>query len=458
MDIKEILDGSRPMADVITDLKKKSVVVPSWGTLVKEYNPKKHAIMDDPDFAEKNGKKQTRINIGAQKLAVKRMTQLLFSIKAQRVYSPDTDEEKYVADVMEDIFTRNRIDSVNYERSKNLYASCENVTLWYLQETKVRYGEYDSPLKVRCRNFSPKQGHTIYPLFDEFDDLVALSVEYLRKEGDVQTTYFETFTSDEHIRWRMNAATPIEEELREEIKIGKIPGIYVWREEPIWEDQTSNISEAEYALSRNGNYIRKNARPTFLIFSDNKVTSQKEPDDQSVGRNILRFGKDDDARYATWEGSTDAIKYHVSEILRQFYIQLQLPDLSMDNMKTTQMSGESRKMLFIDAQMKAEEESGIWIEAFDREVNVIRAILHLILPDNYSSAIDSLKVESVITPYQIQDETEKIGNLAKATGNGKLMSRKTAVKYLGYADDVDEELKLIDEEESAGIADAFLAD
>lgn len=40
---------------------------------------------------------------------------------------------------------------------------------------------------------------------------------------------------------------------------------------------------------------------------------------------------------------------------------LQLPDMSQESMKQTPMSGEARKMMFLDAQQKVLDESGIWI-------------------------------------------------------------------------------------------------
>ena len=124
----------------------------------------------------------------------------------------------------------------------------------------------------------------------------------------------------------------------------------------------------------------------------------------------------------------------------------------MENMKATPMSGEARKMMFIDAQLKVEDESGIWLEFFDREINVIRAFMKKMYPQ-YATAIDSLAVEVEITPYQIRDEAERISNLTNATGGKAIMSQKTAVANLGYVDDVDEELAQIAKESTVSLFD-----
>jgi len=457
MDIKEITQQGRNANSVISDLKRKSVSVPAWSKLSQEYDPKKHPVMTDKNYRDKFNKKTgqmekvTRITLGLQKLAVKRMTELMFAIPVRRVYSPQDDAEKKVAEIMEAIFKKNRINSVNNERGRYLFASCENVTLWYSQEKDTIYAGEKSKLRLRCKNFSPMNGDALYPLFDEYDDLIALSMEYTRTENNKTITYFDTYTDSEHIRWRTDGGTT-EEEVREQIELEKITGLYIQRPEPIWEDQSSNVYEAEWTLSRNGNYIRKNARPAWVVFSDEKIAHGKSTGNDNSGRDVIQYGKNDKAGYVTWQQAIESIKFHIEEIKREFFMELQLPDMSMENMKATPMSGEARKMMFIDAQLKVEDESGIWLEFFDREINVIRAFMKKMYPQ-YVNAIDSLAVEVEITPYQIRDEAERISNLTNATGGKAIMSQKTAVANLGYVDDVDEELAQIAQESTVSLFD-----
>ena len=457
MDIKEITQPGRDAASVISDLKRKSVSVPAWAKLRDEYDPKKHPVMTDKNYRDKFNRKTgqmeqvTRITLALQKLAVKRMAELMFAIPVRRVYSPKDDAEKKVAEIMEAIFKKNRINSVNNERGRYLFASCENVTLWYSQEKDTVYAGENSKLRLRCKNFSPMNDDALYPLFDEYDDLIALSVEYTRTENDKTVTYFDTYTDSEHIRWRKDSGK-IEEEVREAIDLGKITGLYIHRSEPIWEDQSPNVYEAEWTLSRNGNYIRKNARPAWVVFSDEKIAHGKSSGNDNAGRDIIQYGRNDKAGYVTWQQAIDSIKFHVEEIKREFFMELQLPDMSMENMKATPMSGEARKMMFIDAQLKVEDESGIWLEFFDREINVIRAFMKKMYPQ-LTSAIDSLAVEVEITPYQIRDEAEQITNLTNATGGKAIMSQKTAVANLGYVDNVDDELAQIAKETTVSIFD-----
>lgn len=457
MDINEIINPERDAVSIIGDLKRKTIAVPSWADLAKEYNPNLHPVMTDPNYRDKVTRKGvehlTRITLGLQRLAVKRMGELAFGIPVKRIYKPKDDAEKKVAEIMEAIFTKNRIDSVNIERSRYLYASCEVVTLWFSQEAPTTYGGEVSPIKLRCKNYSPMKGDALYPLFDEYDDMIALSIEYTRYENSTHVVYFDTYTATEHVRWRTEGGNTTEE-IREQIALGKITGIYAHRSTPIWEDQSQNVYEVEWTLSRNGNYIRKNARPNWVVFSDNKITFGKESNKDNEGRNVLKYGKDDKAQYVTWQQAIDSIKFHVDEIKRNFFMELQLPDMSMENMKATPMSGEARKMMFIDAQLKVRDESGLWLEYFDREINVVRAFMKAMYPA-LAKAIDTLNVEVEITAYTINDDETTIKNLVTANGGKAIMSQRESVEYLGWSSDVDRTMAQIAEDDQKDVFEQY---
>lgn len=461
MDIREITNPQRPSQQVITDLKRKTIAPPEWSKLRKEYETREHPVMTDPfyqDKPRKNGKgteRMSRITLDWMKLAVKRMASLLFGIPVLRVYNDhDNEQEKLAAQILEAVYAKNRINAVNKKRARFLYASCEIATIWYTQEQPTTYAGQPCDLKLRCRTFSPfsdktKGSESIYPLFDEYDDLVALSMEYERTENGASVRYFETYTIDEHIRWRNTAGIP-EEVLREDFDIEKLPGLYAMRPEPIWEDRADNVHEVEWNLSRNGNYIRKNSRPTWVVATDDDVEVGQEANGDNESRNVLKYPADAKYGYATWPQAIESLKFHIDEIKRDFFMSLQLPDMSMDNMKATPMSGEARKMVFIDARMKAEDESDIWLELFDRETNVLKAYLKKMYPE-LADAFDALEVEHRITPYQINDDGEKLSNISTATGGKRFMSQRTAIKEAGYVDDIDAELEAIQEEEAADV-------
>lgn len=452
MTIEELLKSGASAETIIAALKEKSIIVPVWSGrygLVQQFDPTKHPVMNKqkyPDIVTDEGIEYvTRITCDLQRLATKRMTELVTGIPVKRVYKPENDRQKEIASYIESIYERNRIDSVNNERCNMLFAGCEVLTLWYaIDERNNLYG-FNSPLKLRCRNFSPMLGDDLYPLFDEYGDMIAMSVGYTRKKGRKTVQYFDTYTSEKHIKWS-NENGGWQEVENEDITLGKIPGIYMWRPTPIWEDTSKTVYEIEWALSRNGNYLRQNSKPLFVVFADEAISYGDEKSPDKEFRSIMQYPKGSTAQYITWQQAVENLKYYVGELRSLFFTQLQLPDWSYEKMSQQALSGESRKQMFIDAQLKVKDESGRLIEFFDREMNVIKAFLKVMLGEQYHNDIDALKVEMIITPFAITDEKDTINNLMAANGGEPIMSQRESIELFGHSDDVDKTLKEIAEQ------------
>lgn len=452
MTVDEILNSGGTIEEIITALKCKTLTVPLWAGpkgLQTEYDPRMHPVMDKaryPDIVNSDGvTRVTRIACDLQRLAVKRMTELVCGVPVKRVYKAENDRQSEVAAYMEAIYDRNRIDSVNIERCNMLFAGCEVVTLWYaVAQPNNDYG-FSSPLKMRCRNFSPMLGDNLYPLFDEYGDMIALSVGYRRKVNGKDVQYFDCYTADRHIKWSTAKGQWSEEE-HELTTVGKIPAVYAWRPAPVWEQSSPIVYEIEWSLSRNGNYLRENSKPLFVVFADEAIAYGDEGDVDKEFKAVMQYPKGSTAQYITWQQAVDNLKFYVNELRSLFFTQLQLPDWSYEKMSSIALSGESRKQLFIDAQMKVKDESGRLLEFFDREVNVVKAFLKIALGEGYAADIDALKVETVITPFTINDESDTVNRLVAATGGKPIMSQREAIRELGRSDDPDQTIREIAEE------------
>ncbi len=453
MTIEEILNSTELSdGEKITALKDKTIDVPIWSGrygLVQQFDPTKHPVMNKniyPDIVTDEGvERVTRVTCDLQRLAVKRMTELCCGIPIKRIYRPENDRQKEIAGYMEAIFDRNRIDSVNIERLNMLFGGCEFMTMWYAVEQKTNIYGFDSPLKLRCRNFSPMLGDDLYPLFDEYGDMTAMSVGYKRKIGKKTVNYFDAYTADRHIKWSdANGKWAVIED--EQITLGKIPCVYVYRPTPIWEDTSKTVFEIEWALSRNGNYLRKNSKPIFVVLADDVIQYGDEKNENKEFKAVMQYPKGSTAQYVTWQQAIENLKYYVNELRSLFFTQLQLPDWSYEKMSQQALSGESRKQLFIDAQMKVNDESGRILEGCDREINVVKAFMKSMLPEAYHADIDALKVETKITPFSITDTKEKVDMLMTANGNQPIMSQRESIEEFGRSDDVDKTMQEIAEQ------------
>lgn len=441
---------------VIEELKKKDITLPRWEVLRKEYDPMMHPVMDRsryPDIVDEEHHEVdfvSRIAYDFQRLAVARMTELCFGIPVKRVYHAEGDRQQEVAAYIENILQRSRIDSHNNARGRYLFAGCEVMTLWYaVEERNFVYG-FDSAVKLRCQEFSPMNGDELYPLFDENGDLVALSVGYNRTRDGKTVAYFDAYTADRHIKFANTDGWQVLQD--EVVAIGKIPAVYMCRPTPIWERTSPLVYEIEWAMSRNGNYLRKNSKPIFAVFADEEIQYDNAPNEQKSFRDILQYPKGSTANYITWAQAIDNLKFFTNELREMFFAQLQLPDWSYEKMSQQALSGESRKQLFIDAQLKVKDESGRLIEFLDREVNIVKAFLVKMLGDGYRHDIDALQVDSIITPFTINDERENIENISMATGNKPLISQREGIQRLGWSSNVD---KTMEELASESMQDAM---
>lgn len=459
MTIDEIINSTElTVAEKVAALKEKTINVPIWGGrygLVQQFDPTKHPVMNRqkyPDIVTDEGVEYvTRITCDLQRLATKRMTELCVGIPVKRIYRPENDLQKEVAAYLEAILDRNRINSVNVERLNMLFAGCEVMTLWYASNDATNVYGFDSPLKFRCRNFTPMLGDELYPLFDEYGDMVAMSVGYSRKVGKKTVQFFDAYTATRHLKFSTADGEWAEIE-NEEITLAKIPCIYICRPTPIWEGTSKTVYEIEWALSRNGNYLRKNSKPLFIVFADEVIQYGTEKSENKEFRSVMQYPKGSTAQYVTWQQAVENLKFYVEELRQLFFTQLQLPDWSYEKMSQQALSGESRKQLFIDAQMKVNDESGRLLEGFDREINVLKAFLKLVLPERYHADIDALPVETKITPFSITDTKETVDTLLAANGGEPIMSQRESIEEFGHSTDVD---KTLEEINNQNVGDIF---
>ena len=177
-EITAILDNTRPVDNIINDLKEKSVTVPSWDKLLKDYEPTEHEIVSDTvtrkDKVRSNGdtERASRIYIGLEKLLTKRMTEFMFAIPVKRVYHniEDNETRQSIVKAIEAIYKYARIDSENIKRGNAYFASCEVFTIWYTVDSPNTLYGFKSKYKLKCKTYSPMDGVRLYPLLAELGE------------------------------------------------------------------------------------------------------------------------------------------------------------------------------------------------------------------------------------------------------------------------------------------------
>lgn len=448
-EITAIFDSSRPIDNIINDLKEKSVCVPLWDKLIKDYEPTLHDIVSDTitrkDKIKSDGtvEKASRIYIGLEKLLTKRMTEFMFSIPVKRIYHniENNKTRQQIAKAIENIYKYARIDSENIKRGNTYFASCEVFTIWYtVEKPNTLYG-FQSKYKLKCKTYSPMDGVKLYPLLDELGDMLAMSFEYAKKIGQEEFTFFETYTAHTHYKWKQRGSE-WEQIKAESIDIQKIPGIYIYRPVPIYHGLSYLRNEIEYTLSRNSDVIAYNSAPILKVAGE---IQGKE--DKGESRRIFRVENGGDVSYVSWSQAIEALKYHVNTLTNLFWAQSQMPDISFENMKSLGNIGfDARQTLLTDAHLKVGDESGAWIEAFEHECSVIKAFAKR-MNTSWDNEVDNVEVEHIITPFIQMDEDATTDRLIKQNGGKAIKSQLQTIREAG-SNDPEATLQQIQKEEA----------
>ncbi len=457
--LEEIFAEGRKPEDIIADLCSCSKDVPSWNELVKLYDENNHPIKSDPTLrpAEKLGEDGQRdvpakICYQAEKIAVRRMAQMAFSIPVKRVYSTTNENEKSFANAIENVYKAVRIDGVNMKRMKAYFASSEMATVWYVTdsdgEKHEKYG-FPTSARIRCKSYSPMPSKMskisqadIYPLFDDTGDMIALSFKYSVNVGGNDIEKFDCFTAHHAYYWTNGDNGWVVED--KENVTGKILASYISSPSVIYDGIQDFRNEIEFSNSRESDVVKKNCSP-IVVVSGELVGA---PPVNGRGREAYQLKNGGNVSLLNPAMSADQVKTHINT-QKEFISEItQMPNLSMENIKGLgAMSGEARKTLLADAHLKVGEESHDIIWFLDREFSVIKSILASI-NQSWKPLVNRVTCDHIITPFTQNDQTAQTDRLAKRVDT-KLLSRRSAIEQFDDVADVDEELKRINEEAAA---------
>lgn len=436
--------------EIIERLSDKTIDVPSWTELSKDYYPGKHRIVKDTttrkDKIRSDGSidKASRIHVGLEKQLVSRTNEFMFAIPVKRIYNNVGNNEirQKIVKAIEAIYKNARINTENRRRGIAYLASCEIFTIWYTVKSKNTLYGFDSEYKLKCKTFSPMKGVKLFPLFDDYDDMIAMSWQWEKKIGNESVSYFETFTSSKHVKWEKRDGRWHEISSEDILVIGKIPGAYNNRELPIWEELSHIREEVEYTLSCNSDVIAYNSAPILQV-----VGQLQGREDKGETQRVYRVELGGSVSYVSWAQAIEAIKYHVNTLVGLFWSQGQMPDISFEQMKSLGNIGyDARQTLFMDAHLKVGDETGAWTEFFERECNVIKAFLKQ-MNRAWADEIDNVEVEHVITPYILKNEESEIDKWTKANGGKPIISQLESIQNAGLSSDPQQTLDQIRKEE-----------
>ena len=132
------------------------------------------------------------------------------------------------------------------------------------------------------------------------------------------------------------------------------------------------------------------------------------------------------------------------------------PDLSDEFYagKGNMLSGVGRKLAWLPAHLKVKNNEAIFIPALQRRINIILAFLSkMYLP--FEKELKDIDIIPIITPFDIDDDTEMIRTLMEANGGKALISQRDSMQRFGITDP-ESQLQQIKDEENNNLNEASI--
>ena len=443
-------------ADIVKDLSKSSYNLPEWDDLIKQYDPNEHAIKKDlqkyPIISNENGfDDMKRITYSYQKLAVSKISQNTFASPVVRMYAYDKDDEKQqlAVDVIEEIYRwNNDIDAENIERAKKNNATCQVATIWNTKPQENIVKGIKASLKLIHSTYSEKEGYKLFPIIDQYGDLLVLSVSYKDSEDKENFDIYSNGNVIQAIHYKKLedwVLSPDYETNPEKLEI--FPVSYTNIPEPVWggDSGTSKIELIEETVSFRAMYIKKNAVPLAYIDKGDTagMTESKSKESDQDKRRLQAVGKGGKVAYVVWDLNNGIVDSQIKEMKDAFWAEIQVADNSFSTLISSNTSAENKELIFADSKSKAIDLGGEWVMMFNRELNDIILPIAKVLFPSLSTQIEAITVRSVIIPYNVRTDKDKAEILANA---GASMSLESKIKYLGIAPNVQTEIDAINEE------------
>ena len=427
----------------------------------KIYKPVINPVTGEPEKDPDTGNPKTtpstskvnRVPASFQEIIVSRRVSFLLGnpVKYDATYDDKKTQEKALVEFVSEIEESAKTIYKNKELARRMMSEMSCAELWYLTELSepgfwnyiVRKIGIKKPLfQLKMKIISPFLGDLLYPLFDEFGDMIAFGRGYKINEDSKEIEHFDVYTDELTYKyanrengWALDNLALNSGKIPNPSK--KIPIIYYRQEKPEWANVQKMIERLEKLLSNHGDMNDYFGEPILAIFGQliqaiNKGDSGK----------ILQLSENAKASFLALDSPPESIKMEIENLEKFIYAISQTPNISFAEMKAMgkDISGYAIELLFLDAHMAAiakEETFGIGIQ---RRINLIKAFIGNVLDVSLSEASKSVRIKPVFTPYMPKNLNELVDMLNQAVFN-EILSKQTATEKL---------------EEAGFIADAIL--
>lgn len=379
----------------------------------------------------------------------------------------ESDKYEKAYESITEVFDDNKMAYFDRKLVRTVMSETQAAELWYARKPKGKKKEF----KVVMLSYG--NGDSLFPLFDEFGDMVAFTRKYraLDVEGKKQERA-DVFTGTYNY-YISKTESQGYEVIKEKNLFGKIPVIYYEKALPEWSEVQGLIERDEDQLSKLADVVDYYADPVLKIkgelvdpIAEDGTTDGKGKRydwKEDVGKTLNFAGTPNqaggveygDAEYLEPNAYPDLRDLERKTIKEYIYSQTSTPDISFNNVKGIgNLSGVTIKMLFLDAIFKAKENEEIYGEGFQRRFNLVKTMLSR-TNVKAGGAFAEMKCDVDFGSPIPSDIHEFIESLSIASGGEAIMTKKTAVRQNPLVDDPEKEIQELEDEEVKDLGESY---
>jgi len=470
MTIEEI-NKLEPKARII-ELKKRKTKAPDAVALMKDWDEKQHAVFDETirekrrvliedevrnadgkvvQKARYEKKEVNRIGLPLEQDIVNIHTAFTVGIEPKLTLQGEDEKAKSVFEILKTIYRQNKIKFHNKRIVRSWLSEQEVAEYWYTVEddswwkrvlNKIikPFGGNVPARKLKVAIWSPFRGDKLYPYFDDYGDLIVVSREYkvTDPDGTNEATKFMSIDSKKVIIYKNG-------ELEKEFPHGfkKMPVMYTYRDKPYCHKIKTIRERLETLMSNFADCLDFNFFP--------KLTATGVVEDilnRGTGSEIIQLENGAQISYLTWQQSPEMAKMEFENLTERAYSLTNTPRISFENLKGSgnTFSGVAFKFAFMGAHMAVSNHAEDIEEFLQRRVNFVVHAIGCIYK-KLEDAVKEVEIETEVVPFMIDNQSTNIAD-AVAGVQGGVLSRKQGIILAGITDAVEDEIKMIESEES----------
>lgn len=433
--------------------------------IIKEFYQNERGVRDsqvgvvqkDKTVKNKNGPsklvKQVQLSIPFQKKIVTNST--AFEVGKPVTLIPNTNKENaQLPELIKKLWKVNRIDALIQKLVYLKKAQTEGAIQFYLEDIKDdstfqkilrTIGISDAKKQIKLKLLDNRNG-SMFPYFDEYGDMTAFVWEFKSVDGEKTVNNIWVYDNVNVYKTTLES----DDVHTEPHGFDKIPIVYVSQEETEWKDAQSLIDRYEVALSKLSGANDYTAHPMIKIFGE--VLNAPDKDEDGKAWMIpIKYDKNNneikgDVELITNPNSAESTDLELNKIENLIWSITSTVNLSFNNVKGLgNISGVALTLMFLDSNIKAALNEGDNRTMIERIINVlisgITKTTNTKLRNETSDLYFDIQFNSIL-PTDLKEAVETVSQAVTAG----VMSKRTAVEYLDMNPNTDEELEMINQE------------